>query len=165
MRLETPRLILRQLNENDATFVNALYNTEGFLTFVGDKNIRSDIDAAVYLRSTLLPMYKQPYMGLLAVEEKVTGKPVGICGLIKRDTLDDIDLGYGFFPEYQGNGFGKEAAEAMLDIARKTLAVSQVVAITHPTNSKSLKLLDNLGFQFQGQKADDPELVLLQLTF
>ncbi|SKA62073.1 GNAT family N-acetyltransferase [Enterovibrio nigricans] len=165
MTLETRRLILRHLNESDATFLNALYNTDGFLTFVGDKNIRSDIDAAVYLRSTLLPMYKQDYMGLMAVEEKGSGKAIGICGLIKRDTLDDIDLGYGFFPAFQRQGYAKEAAEAVIQLARETLAVPQIVAITHPTNNRSISLLEKLAFKVQSQGIDDPELILLKLTF
>ncbi|MDD1779832.1 GNAT family N-acetyltransferase [Enterovibrio sp. ZSDZ35] len=165
MLLETPRLTLRHLNESDASFLNALYNTDGFLTFVGDKNIRSDIDAAVYLRSTLLPMYKQDHMGLMAVEEKNSGKAIGICGLIKRDSLDDIDLGYGFFPESQRQGYAKEAAEAVIGIAKETLAVPQIVAITHPTNNRSITLLEKLGFEHQVQDTNDPELILLKLAF
>ncbi|WP_028022432.1 GNAT family N-acetyltransferase [Enterovibrio calviensis] len=161
-RLETPRLHLRCFNENDTAFINRLYNTEGFLRFVGDKNIRSDIDAAVYLRATLIPMYAQPYMGLFAVEEKQSQLPIGICGLIKRDTLDDIDLGFGFFPEYEGKGYAYESAEAVIELAENALGLHQIVAITLPENIRSLALLFRLGFTLQSGVETEPDLLLLK---
>ncbi|MDD1793176.1 GNAT family N-acetyltransferase [Enterovibrio sp. ZSDZ42] len=161
-RLETPRLNLRRLNENDTTFIHRLYNTDGFLRFVGDKNIRSDIDAAVYLRATLIPMYAQAYMGLFAVEEKKSKLPVGICGLIKRDTLDDIDLGFGFFPEYEGKGYASESAKAVIALAQNALGVTQIVAITHPDNVRSLALLYRLEFTLQSGVETEPDFLLLK---
>ncbi|CZF85743.1 GNAT family N-acetyltransferase [Grimontia marina] len=161
--LITPRLTLRNLNENDASFINRLYNTEGFLHFVGDKNIRSTIDAAVYLRSTLLPMHKTPMMGLLAVELKNTEDPIGVCGLIDRDSLDGIDLGFGFFPEFQGQGYAREAATAVLDMAKKSLDLAEVVAITLETNIGCLNLLESLGFQKTEAENPEPEVMLLKL--
>ncbi|MEZ8140581.1 GNAT family N-acetyltransferase [Enterovibrio norvegicus FF-33] len=160
--LETKRLTLRRLNDKDAPFIHRLYNTEGFLSFVGDKNIGSVIDAAVYLRASLMPMYTHAHMGLFAVEEKQSGLPIGICGLIKRDSLDDIDLGYGFFPEYEGKGYAAEAAQAMIELATNTLKLSKIVAITHPHNVRSLALLGRLGFVLESGIEPAPELVLLK---
>ncbi|CZF82339.1 Acetyltransferase (GNAT) family protein [Grimontia celer] len=160
--LSTSRLTLRNLNEKDAGFINRLYNTDGFLQFIGDKNIRSPIDAAVYLRSTLLPMHNVPLMGLLAVQLK-NHEPIGVCGLIDRDNLDGIDLGFGFFPEYHGQGYAKEAAMAVLDMAKDSLALTEVVAITLETNKSCLKLLKNLGFQKAKAAHPEPEVMLLKL--
>lgn len=161
--LSTSRLTLRNLNENDAGFINRLYNTDGFLQFVGDKNIRSNIDAAVYLRSTLLPMHSTQNMGLLAVELK-NHEPIGVCGLIDRDNLDGIDLGFGFFPEHHGKGYAKEAAIAVLEMAKDSLALTEVVAITLETNKPCLKLLRSLGFKKATAAHPEPEVMLLRLT-
>ncbi|WP_407333674.1 GNAT family N-acetyltransferase [Enterovibrio sp. 27052020O] len=160
--LETERLTLRLFNEKDAPFIHRLYNTDGFLEFVGDKNIRSDIDAAVYLRASLMPMYAQTNMGLFAVEEKQSGQPIGTCGLIKRDTLDDIDLGYGFLPTHEGMGYASEAAIAVLDLAKSALKLTQIVAITHPHNARSVALLKRLGFRIESSVKQAPELLLLK---
>ncbi|WP_205743791.1 GNAT family N-acetyltransferase [Grimontia sedimenti] len=160
--LSTSRLTLRNLNEKDAGFINRLYNTDGFLQFIGDKNIRSPIDAAVYLRSTLLPMHNVPLMGLLAVQLK-NHEPIGVCGLIDRDNLDGIDLGFGFFPEYHGQGYAKEAAMAVLEMAKDSLALTEVVAITLETNKRCLKLLKHLGFQKAKAAHPEPEVMLLKL--
>lgn len=160
--ITTQRLTLRLLHESDAGFINRLYNTPGFLYFVGDKNIRSDIDAAVYLRSTLIPMYKDRFMGLLAVELKDSGEPIGVCGLIDRDTLDDIDLGFGYLPEFEGKGYAREAAELMIEVARNTLGMTSLIAITLEDNHRCLSLLDKLDFVEQSGSRPEPDVVLLK---
>ncbi|RDH45561.1 GNAT family N-acetyltransferase [Zooshikella ganghwensis] len=146
--VETERLVIRYLTEKDSDFIFKLYNTKPFLTFVGDKNIRSTNDAKAYLIDGPTRMYAQEGVGLYLVESKDEQTPLGICGLIKRDTLDSIDIGYGFLPEYCGYGYAYESACAVLKYAKQILKLKRVVAITTPDNVQCIRLLTKLGLEY-----------------
>ncbi|MBL4681566.1 MAG: GNAT family N-acetyltransferase [Pseudomonadales bacterium] len=147
---KSQRLTLRHLSRSDAEFILHIYNTEGFLRFIGDRNIRSLSDARDFLTGGPLKMYKEHGISLYRVEHNDSGKVVGLCGLIKRDTLDDIDLGYAFLPEHCGNGYALEAAKLSLDYAKAKLGLDRVVAITQVDNLASISLLKKLGMQREG---------------
>ena len=87
--------------------------------------------------------------GLLVTELKSDGKPIGICGLIKRDSLEDVDIGFAFLPEFRTNGYAFESASAVLEHGKTVLGLKRVVAITSPENEPSVKLLEKLGFKFE----------------
>jgi len=144
------------LNESDAPFVLQLYNTEGFLRFVGDKKIHSTHAARQYIVDGPVAMYQSKGIGLYLAEHKTTAAPLGVCGLLKRDSLQDVDLGYGFLPEYSGCGYALEAAEAVIQFARKQLKLASVVAMTSADNVRSKGLLSKLGFSFV-ETIEDPE--------
>jgi ribosomal-protein-alanine N-acetyltransferase len=153
---QTARLVIRPFNEDDAGFVNKLYNSEGFLRFIGDRNIRSDEDACEFLRNGPLTMYRDHGVGLCMVEDKESGVPLGCCGLIKRDTLDDIDIGYAFMPEFEGRGYCTEATQAVMAFARNELGLTRVVAITQADNPGSIRVLEKLGLRFE-ENLEEPE--------
>ena len=112
--LDTNRLILRRLTLNDAEFIYRLVNDPSWLRFIGDKNVHDLDGARRYLREGPLDMYERFGFGMYRVEERDTGTPAGMCGLIKRDTLPDADVGYAFLPEFRGKGYAYEAAAAVL---------------------------------------------------
>lgn len=147
--IETFRLVLRRLEERDAEFVLALVNDPAWLQFIGDKNVRTLDDAHGYLRNGPIAMYAREGHGLYCVVSKASGEAIGMCGLIKRDTLDDVDLGYAFLPQWRGGGYAYEAAEATMVYARETLNLKRVVAIVSPGNERSIGLLEKLGFHFE----------------
>ncbi|MCX4025890.1 GNAT family N-acetyltransferase [Endozoicomonas sp. SM1973] len=149
LNITTPRLHIRWLTENDATFIYRLYNTELFLKFVGDKQLHSVEAAREYLLNGPIAMYQRIGIGLYMVETLKENTPIGICGLIKRDFLDDIDIGYGFLPEYFNHGYAYEAAKAVIDHAQNTLKLKRLVAISSPDNQASIKLLNKLGLIFE----------------
>ena len=153
---QTARLNIRPFNEDDASFVNKLYNTDGFLRFIGDRNIRSDNDAREFLRNGPITMYRDHGVGLCMVEDKESGVPLGCCGLIKRDSLDDIDIGYAFMPGFEGRGYCSEAAEAVMVFARNELSLPRVVAITQADNLGSIRVLEKLGLRFE-ENIEEPE--------
>ena len=104
--------------------------------------------------------------GLYAVNLKATGQPIGICGLLRRDTLDDADIGFAFLPEYTGKGYAAESAEAILKNAQDILGMKRILAITSPDNFKSIKLLEKLGFEFVKKtrlSADADEVSLFEI--
>ncbi len=142
----TARLTLRTATLDDAPFYLALVNSPSFLRQLGDRGIRSLGQARTALADGPILMQACRGHSLYIVEH--AGQAVGMCGLIKRDELDDIDLGYAFLPESQGRGFAREAGEAVLEYANRQLGIRRVLAIVSPENKKSISLLQKLGFKF-----------------
>ncbi|HHG3243810.1 TPA: GNAT family N-acetyltransferase [Vibrio parahaemolyticus] len=147
--LTTERLILRLVSVDDAPFILDLYNHPDFYRFVGDKQMRTDYEAACYIKENMLRMEEKKGVSLLVVEDKQTKQPLGICGLVKRDTLNACDIGYGFLPSAYGQGFAIEAAKAVIEYAKQAMQLSQLVAITNNDNIRSISLLKKLGFEFE----------------
>lgn len=147
--LETGRLALRWLVATDAGFMHELVNDPDWLRYIGDRGIRSVDDAHCYIVERLCDMYARHGFGLYMVELRGNDQPLGICGLIKRDWLDDVDLGFAFLPQFRGNGYAFEAASATLKFARSELGLTRIVAIVSPDNRDSIRLLERLGMQFE----------------
>lgn len=147
--LETPRLVLRRLTLDDADFILRLVNEPAWLQFIGDRGVRSLDDARAYLRKGPLALYDRFGFGPLRVERRSEAGPIGICGLIKRDTLPDVDLGFAYFPEFWGQGYAYEAAAAVLQTAVSDYGLTRVVALTALENPRSIRLLEKLGLRFE----------------
>ncbi|MCP3101605.1 GNAT family N-acetyltransferase [Myxococcus sp. K15C18031901] len=145
--LETQRLRLRGMTLDDAPFVLQLVNEPSWLRFIGDRGVRTLEDAQRYVRDVPQASYARHGFGLLRVEA-LDGTAMGMCGLLKREVLEDVDIGFAFFPAYWGQGYAFEAAQAVLAHARQELGLPRVAAIVDPTNASSIKLLERLGFRF-----------------
>jgi ribosomal-protein-alanine N-acetyltransferase len=146
---ETERLILRQLCADDAAFVLELVNDPDWLRYIGDKNVHSLDDARGYLEKGPIDMYRRVGFGLFRVELKADGTPIGMCGLIKRDTLEDVDIGFAFLPAYRARGYARAAARATIDYGRGVIGLRRIVAITTPDNAASGRLLEAIGLRFE----------------
>ena len=147
--LSTERLLLRHLTEEDADFIVALMNDPDWLRFIGDRGIRTAEDARGYIASGPADMYARLGFGLYAVELRDEGTPIGICGLIKRDWLEAVDLGFAFLPRFRGAGYAYEAAAATVEHARSPLGLDRLMAIVSPENADSVRLLGKLGMAFE----------------
>lgn len=145
--IETPRLILRRLTPEDAPFILELVNDADWLRHIGDKNVHSLDDARAYLANGPIAMYERLGFGLFAVERRDDDAIIGMCGLIKRDTLEDVDIGFAFLPAYRGAGYAQEAAQATLAWGRDALGLPRIVAIVSPKNAASAKLLERCGLR------------------
>jgi RimJ/RimL family protein N-acetyltransferase len=164
--LETERLILRKLSPDDAPFIFELVNQPSFLRYIGDKNVRNHQDAIRYLETGPIASYKQLGFGLWLVTLKESGAAVGMCGLLKRESLKDVDIGFAFLPEYWSQGLAFESASAVVNHGRETWGLQRIVAITSPDNDASIRLLLKLGFKFVGMiklAEDQPEVRLFEL--
>ena len=146
--LETQRLRLRELTVDDAGFIVAQLNDPDFIRNVADRGVRTAAEARSYLLDGPVASYGRHGFGLHLVELKTTRTPIGVCGLIKRDVLDDVDIGFAFLAPYRQQGFALEAARATMAFAR-TLGLARVVAIVAPHNADSIKLLGRLGFAYE----------------
>lgn len=164
--LETERLTIRQLSTNDADFILKLLNSEPWIQFIGDRGVRTAEQARAYIVSGPIDMYNRLGFGLYAVELKESLTTIGICGLIKRDTLSDVDIGYAFLQSFWGQGYAYEAANAIVLYAEEQLKLNRLVAITSIDNDSSARLLEKLGFQFERmiQFDGNEELKLFAIT-
>ncbi len=147
--IETERLNLRWLNDRDVEFILDLLNQPSWLEFIGDRGVRNLDDARAYINDGPLAMIRQHGFGLYLAEVKSSGKAIGMCGLLKRETLDDVDIGFAFHPDFWGQGYAKEAAAACVEYAQDKLGLDRLVAITMPTNQASIALLKAVGMQYQ----------------
>jgi RimJ/RimL family protein N-acetyltransferase len=161
--LQTERLRLRELDEHDAGFMLELLNEPGWIRFIGDRGLRTEEAARDYLRRGPMKMYRERGFGLWCVELRPTGTPVGICGLIKRDSLDDVDIGFAFLARHERHGYGVESARAVMAHAREALGLQRIVAITSVDNHGSIRLLEKIGLRFEKMvtmPGDDEEIKL-----
>jgi len=157
MILETARLRLRTVETDDAAFYYALVNDPTWLEFIGDKGIRSIEQARTALIDGPLAMQQRLGYSLYIMERKEDGQALGMCGLIRRDFLPDVDIGYAIRPEHFGRGYTYEAAQAVLQLARGPLGITRVLGLTAPGNVNSIRLLNKLGLRFQEERALPPE--------
>lgn len=144
--LETERLRLRQFTLDDTKFIIELLNSPGWIEFIGDRNVKTEEQAIQYLQNGPLKSYLQNGYGLSMVETK-DGQPIGMCGILKRETLENPDIGFAFLKEFTGKGYAYEIANATLSYAMSKLKIPKVSAITLPNNIKSIKLLEKIGMK------------------
>lgn len=146
---ETARLRLRELTHDDAAFILELLNDPAWLRYIGDRNVRTLEDARDYIDRVRTGGYERHGFGLWVVERKDDGERTGICGLVKRDTLEHVDVGFAFLERHRGRGYAREAVEATLSLARDRHGLARVVAITTLDNSASQRVLEGAGFRFE----------------
>ena len=147
--LETERLMLRRLAAGDAAFILELLNEPAFLENIGDRGARTLADARRYIAKGPVASYRKFGFGLYLVELKDSGAPIGICGLLKRESLDDVDIGFAFLRKYWSQGYARESAAAVMHYGWTTLRLQRIVAITKPNNHASITLLEKLGLRFE----------------
>ena len=155
--LETDRLTLRRITTDDAPVILALVNDPAWLENIGDRGVRTLDDARAYIEKGPVAMYQRCGFGLYLAVRKADGAAIGMAGLIKRDTLDDVDVGFAFFPEYRGHGYAYEAAAAVVAYGKRELGLERIVAITSPTNARSIKVLEKVGLVFLRSLGKSPE--------
>jgi [ribosomal protein S5]-alanine N-acetyltransferase len=164
VEIKTERLTIRPFTLDDAAFILRLLNEPSFIENIADKGVRDLEGAQTYLRDGPLASYRKHGFGLWRVDLAEDDTPIGMAGLLQRDYLDDIDIGYALLPEYCGCGYAFEATSAVLAYARRQLSARRVVAIVAGHNARSIRLLHKLGFSEEGTvriPGDDEELQLL----
>lgn len=146
--LRTARLVLRELEHRDVAFLLELLHEPLWLRFIGNKSVHDRGGAIAYIERARAMQATRRH-GLWHVSLAADGTPLGLCGLIKRDELEDLDLGFGFLERHHGQGYAREAAHACLAYGRDVLGLATVVGVASPDNTPSCALLDKLGFRFE----------------
>jgi RimJ/RimL family protein N-acetyltransferase len=161
--IETERLNLREVTEADAPFVLELLNDPDFIRNVADRGVRTLEEARRYVAEKFVEGYRREGFGFWLVEPKESGTPAGVCGLVKRDALPGVDVGYAFLPPFRSKGYASESASAVISYARDTLGLGRLYAIVNPENSASVRVLEKLGMRFERMvrlSDDEPEIKL-----
>ena len=150
--LETERLRLRWFNDSaaDADFLRALLNDPGWLANIGERHVRTRRQARAWIATRHTAAYGRLGFGFWAVERKSDGALAGMCGLIKRDTLMEADVGYALMPEFRGRGYASEAAAACVRYGQDVLGLAEVWGITGPANAASAAVLMHAGLRDAG---------------
>ncbi|MEO5682959.1 MAG: GNAT family N-acetyltransferase [Chitinophagaceae bacterium] len=161
--LQTKRLDIAQLTIEHAPFILELTNSPDWLQYIGDRGIKTITDAQNYIINGPMASYAMYGHGLYLMTLTDTTVPIGICGIIKRDTLEDKDIGFALLPQYTGNGYAFEAAAAILIRTKEILHIPRIVAITLPINAPSIKLLTRLGMVFEKMVSFPPKDEALML--
>ena len=157
------RVTLRRLTLSDVPFLLELLNDPDFIANIGDRHVRTFEDAERYLTSGPLEMYEQLGYGLWCVELRTTSTPIGICGLLKREWLEDVDLGFALLPDFRGKGYAIEAARITMARASEVYHLQRVVAIVSRGNERSEQLLAKLGMKFERMVQSAPGAPEIQL--
>ncbi|MBI1223862.1 MAG: GNAT family N-acetyltransferase [Bacteroidetes bacterium] len=166
--LETERLKLREITPDDAQFYYNLLNSPGWLENIGDRKVYNLDDARKYIIHRLFSAYRNFGFGFWVMERKTDGVPVGVAGLVKRDFLDDVDMGYALLPEFYGKGYAVEAADAVLNFAKQKLALPRLAAILIESNKPSQRVVEKIGLRFERKfiaPGDEEELMLFGVDF
>lgn len=147
--LETSRLILRRVGFDDAPFLVTLLNQPSFLANIGDRGVRNEEDARRYMREGPMAMYEKHGFGLWHTARRSDGAAIGLCGLLKRDILPDVDIGYAFLPEYWGVGYAFEAADAVMRHGARKFGLKRIIGVVSEGNTGSIRVLEKLGLSFE----------------
>ena len=163
MVLQSERLVLREFDLDDAQFILELLNEPAFLRFIGDKGVRTLGDAREYLTRGPIESYRRNGFGLYLAGLSEDGTPIGMCGLVKREGLADVDVGFALRSRYWSRGYAVEAARAVLAYGGESLNLGRIVAIAAPDNRASIAVLEKIGLEFERLirlSADGPEVKL-----
>ncbi len=166
--IETERLLLREFTTDDAPFVLELVNDSAWIKFIGDRGVRTLEDARNYVIERLQKSYRDFGFGMWLVQRKADGEPIGMCGLLKREYLDDLDIGFGFLPAFRGHGYAFEAASAVIKYGKTEFGLKRLVGFVLVGNQRSVALLKKLGMQYERNfkiPDDDADLELYGMEF
>jgi RimJ/RimL family protein N-acetyltransferase len=166
--LETERLLIRKITLNDSDFIIELLNDPSFIKNIGDKKVRTVQEAHKYILDGPVVSYEKNGFGLYLVVLKKTAEPIGICGLIKRDNLENVDVGFAFLPEFRRKGYAFESASVVVEYGRRKLRIKKIVGVTNPDNTDSIAVLEKIGLKFDKMikmNEDEPEIRLYSIEF
>ncbi len=146
--IETDRLKLRAITIDDTELMLAVWNDPAFMRNVMDRGIRTPEQAREALQEGALKLFADFGYGPYCISLKSDGSMIGICGLFRRENLDDPDIGFAVLPDYCGQGYAGEAAAAVVAYARDDLGLGALTAIVSPGNAASIRLIEKLGLTF-----------------
>lgn len=146
----------------DAPFFLKLYNSPSFIQFIGDRNLKSVEDAGNYIQNRFFPQIEKLGYGNYLIIRKEDGAKIGAVGIFEREGLDVQDIGFSFLEEFQGNGYGYEAASKLLGMAFSDFGCTKISAITSKENIASQTLIEKLGLKYlkNVQLSNDKEELL-----
>ena len=152
MRLETPRLILREYTEDDSATVLAYQSDPRYLRYYPwEERTLEDVQRLV--RTFIDWQSESPRRRLqLAVLLHESGTLIGSCGVRRKPDDDtEADIGFELSPGHWGQGYATEAATAMVEFAFRELGLSRLSSWCIADNAASARVLEKLGMTQEGR--------------
>lgn len=146
--METERLFLKPITIADADLILPMYNSPHFIEFIGDKNVKNFEDAENYISEKFLPQLEKSGYGNYVIVTKSDQQKIGAVGIFNRDGLEVQDIGFSFLPEFEGKGYGFEAASKLMETGFTKFGIQKISAITTEDNISSQKLIVKLGLKY-----------------
>ncbi|MDE2837357.1 MAG: GNAT family N-acetyltransferase [Chloroflexota bacterium] len=152
MRLETPRLVLREYAEGDSPAVLAYQRDARYLRYYPWED-RTLEDVQRFVRAFIDWQSESPRRRFqLAVLLRGSGPLIGSCGVRRKPDDDtEADIGFELSPEHWGRGYATEAATAMAGFAFRELGVRRLSSWCIAENNASARVLEKLGMLFEGR--------------
>lgn len=147
----TERTFITRLLASDAPFILQLVNSPGWLQYIGDKEVKDEFNARRFIKQRFLSSYDSFGYGYYLVKSIELNTPMGIVGFTNREEYDNPDFGFAFLPEFEGQGFAREASVAIMDYGQREFGFPVLDAGTLPENHSAARLLARLGFKAQGK--------------
>lgn len=161
--LKTARLILRRFTPEDAGFMLGLLNEPSFIANIGDRGVRTIEQARQFLVQGHIASYERHGYGHYLVELQDGHVAIGSCGLIHREAIGEVDVGYALLPAWWSQGYAFEAASAVMEYGRDRLGLKRIVAVVAPGNTASIRVLQKLGLHYVGPVRMTPEAAAISL--
>lgn len=149
--IDTGRLILRRFDEGDLEAFYQLCSRPEIIRYAQSEPVASREQALQLMRAAPLHDYATHGYGRFACVWKATGDVIGFSGPKYLPEFGETELGYRFFREFWGLGLATEAGRASIDYARDELRLTRLVALVHPDNTASARVLGKLGFAVEKQ--------------
>ncbi|MDQ3063772.1 MAG: GNAT family N-acetyltransferase [Acidobacteriota bacterium] len=163
--IETERLLLRMYQAEDLEAVYQLITDKDVTRFFPDYY---SVDKADVLGSLprRIERWRKFGFGQLGVFDKESEKLIGYCGLQPLDKTEEIEIYYGFHKDFWGKGLATEAAKVVLRFGFEEVKLPRIVAVTHPDNTGSQKVLLRLGMkQGKNDRFYDMEAVYFSILW
>lgn len=137
--LETPRLILREMTQEDLSALSAIMQDD--MTMYAYEGAFSDIETQEWLNRNI-KRYQTDGVGLWAVILKETGDMIGQAGITMQNVEGERvpEVGYLFNRKYWGKGYATEAAIACKEYGFSVLGYPEIFTIIRDTNIPSLNV-------------------------
>lgn len=149
--IETSRLILRRFTLDDLPGFYQLVSRPEIIRYAQNTPVASVEEARELMQRAPFHDYSVYGYGRFACAWKETGEVIGFSGLKYVPEIGETELGYRFLPEFWGMGLATEAGRASIDFARVDLGLGRIVAMVHPDNVGSARVLAKLGFSIEKQ--------------
>lgn len=142
--LETPRLLVREMDMTDIDFVAEHLADPDVMRYWPRPHTREEAEAWVQRQQE---RYARDGFGYWLALERATGRPVGQVGLLSHvvDGRPEVDLGWIIHRPFWHRGYATEGAAACRDLAFRTLDVPRVIALVRPENVPSQGVARKLG--------------------
>jgi RimJ/RimL family protein N-acetyltransferase len=146
--IETERLKCRKMTTADLPWLIEMRSPEPVNRYLGGTKMQN-AEALAKRLQFYIDCYEKFGFGFCAMELKATSELIGTSGLQPLGDTGEIEVGYNLSEKYWRQGFGLECAKAWLKYGFETAGLERIVAIAHPDNTGSWRIMEKCGMRYE----------------